>query len=221
MRALEEHIAELTRTVEDLSDVLARQQSGRDLFVRLTGPGVAHPEVEAAIPDESPGYAVFRFPLADAFRTWHHAYMHSQSPGRRQRFRSGWAKVESEFGFDTDSGLVAHLGRHLVLQPYPEHPLGLPLLSIWIEIDPTSREDVARTLDRMMTAWQSYMNPPESEETARFSLQPRIRHGPDGVWYLQLGIVGPAVAVADRWIVISFSPQAVRMNLKHLESHVN
>jgi hypothetical protein len=199
------------------SDVLARKQSGHDTFHRLTGPGVAAPEVEALIPREAPGYAIFRFKLADAFRTWHSAYMRSQSPGRQNRFRSGWTRLEEEFGFDAEADLVAHLGEHLVLQPWPEHPLGLPLLTLWIEIDPLSRDDTARTIDRMMTAWQTHINPPE-EQDARFTLQPRLRHSDDGLWYLQLGLVGPAVAVADRWIVISYSPQAVRTHLQHLKS---
>ena len=43
-----------------------------------------------------------------------------------------------------------------------------------------------------------------------------IQHDDDGVWYLQYGIYGPALAVLDRWIVISFSPKAVRHNIARL-----
>jgi hypothetical protein len=45
-----------------------------------------------------------------------------------------------------------------------------------------------------------------------------LRHDPDGVWYLHFGLEGPAIAVADRHLVISFSPAALRQNLAYLRT---
>jgi hypothetical protein len=34
---------------------------------------------------------------------------------------------------------------------------------------------------------------------------------------MQLGVLGPSLAVTDGWIVISFSPYAVRQNVEYLQ----
>jgi hypothetical protein len=36
------------------------------------------------------------------------------------------------------------------------------------------------------------------------------------MWYLQAGLVRPAIAVGERYVVISWSPEAVRANLEVL-----
>ena len=36
---------------------------------------------------------------------------------------------------------------------------------------------------------------------------------PDDIWHLQYGLAGPALTITDRWLVLSFSPHAVRQNL--------
>ncbi len=200
------------------SDVWIRGENGRDRFVRLTGPGVAHPSVEAAIPEDSPGYAVFRMPLMRSVERWRHALLQSKSSYGRQMMVRAWEKLEARYGFNANEGIVAHLGEHLVIQPYPRHPLGLPLLSLWIEIDPAHREQVARTLDGIMSAWRDHVNPAHKQTPSRFTLQPRIDRTQDGLWYLQLGLVGPAIGLSERWMVVSYSPQAVRVNLEHLQS---
>jgi hypothetical protein len=50
----------------------------------------------------------------------------------------------------------------------------------------------------------------------RFTLAPRVRHASDGLWICQLGFINPALAVTDGWIIISWSADAVRENLKYL-----
>ena len=49
----------------------------------------------------------------------------------------------------------------------------------------------------------------------------RLEHASDGVWYLQAGLYGPALAVTDRWVIISYSPVAVRQNIAFLEARPN
>ena len=68
-----------------------------------------------------------------------------------------------------------------------------------------------------MSAWQYYMYKPPATRPASL-LTPRLNRAPDGIWFLQLGLIGPAVAVAAEWIIISYSPHAVRTNLEHLQS---
>jgi hypothetical protein len=67
--------------------------------------------------------------------------------------------------------------------------------------------------DRLLRRWQRHLDSPSSD------WQPlTVKQAPDGVWYLQAGLYGPALAVTNRWIVISHSPAAVRQNVAHLES---
>ena len=46
----------------------------------------------------------------------------------------------------------------------------------------------------------------------------QMKQDPDGIWFIHLGIQGPALMVTDRWLIISFSPQAVRLNASLLGS---
>jgi len=198
------------------SEIMTRESNNRNRYQILVGKELATPEVLAAIPAQASSYAVFRFPLADGFKQARQAYLNSRSFDARQRLSNGWARMEEEFGFDVESGLIEHLGDHLIIHTYPAHPMGLPILStIWIQHKgPTSA--VAQTVNRMMAAWQNYMNTPT--ETAPSIFSPRINRTEDGIWFLQLGLIGPAVALTDEWIVISFSPYAVRTNVAHLQT---
>ncbi len=38
----------------------------------------------------------------------------------------------------------------------------------------------------------------------------------DNIWYIRYGLAGPALAVTDRWLIISYSPTALRQNLSRL-----
>lgn len=198
------------------SELLVRDREGVDHHKLLTGKEVAAPEVLARIPDAARSFAAFRMPLARAFRAAREAYYKTQSADRRQRFSEGWARLETEFHFDVETGLFDHLGDHLILVSFPPHPLRLPMMgSIWIQTD-RDRTTVARTVDGMMAAWQQYSQRPATGLAARFNLTPQVNQAPDGVWYLQLGLLGPAMAVTDGWIVISFSPDGVRQCTAHL-----
>jgi len=199
------------------SEIYTRNTQDRNDYRMLAGEAITDQSITTAIPPQADAYSVINLPLADAFHTIQSAYLQSQSDRRRQRWRRGWMRIEMEYDFEVEPGLIAHLGDNLVIHTYPPHPLRLPLLwTFWIEHD-GDREAVSRTIDRMMRAWAAAVNDPE-EQKRRFTLSPRVRQDPDGVWYLQLGILGPAIGVADHWIVVSFSPHAVRRNLEHLKA---
>jgi len=69
-------------------------------------------------------------------------------------------------------------------------------------------------LDRLLEGAQTYVR----EQTEAPSALSWLKRDADGVWYVQFGLLGPALAVADEWVVISYSPQAVRQNLQWLEN---
>lgn len=198
------------------SEVLVRTHDGGDHHLLLTGKEVADPRVLELIPDTASSFAAFRIPLKTAIAQAREAYYHTQSHDRRDRFSRGWQRIETEFGFDVEPGLLDQLGDHVIVHTYPPHPLGLPVgFTIWVQVAGDSAA-VRRSFDAMIAAWQHYANQPDPGLRPLFRLTPQIQRDPDGIWYLQLGLVGPAMTVTDGWIVISFSPEAVRANLTHL-----
>lgn len=199
------------------SEALGHTQGGRDEYVMLTGPAVNAPEVTAAIPPDATRYAAFRFPLAPAVRSAKEAYLSSQSPSKRQNLHELWARLEREFGFNLEEDLVARLGQDLVFHNWPPHPLGVPLLcTVWIGYT-GDRASMTAKLDRILQAGQELMTHPLVQSQPSRGLVPRLMRGEDGIWYFQLGLIGPAVAVADRWLVLGYSREAVRQNLAYLE----
>jgi hypothetical protein len=202
------------------SEALARDLDGKDHHLLLTGKEVAAPEVLAAIPEGADCFAAFRMPLGLNIRRARQAYMETQSPSRQQRWRDLWNRLQAEFDFDVETGLLDALGDHVIFHTYPPHPLRLAMLgTVWIQIKPEDTAIVQRTVDRIMAGCAHYINRPAASRPAitRFSFWPEIRRDAAGLWYLQLGVIGPAVGVSEGWIVISFSPEAVRQNLAHLE----
>ncbi len=199
------------------SEVGIGYANGRDRYRMLSGRELAAGRVEEAVPGEAGSYAAVAVPLPATVYAVRRAYLATQSPGRAARFRNGWGKLEEQYGFDVETGLIDQLGGHVVFHTYPAHPLGVPVLgTLAVEIAGDSAV-VRGTLDKMMTAWRDRLNGPDEEDGSRFSLSPRVERADDGVWYLQLGFLGPAMAVTDGWIVVSFSPEAVRVNVRRLQ----
>lgn len=202
------------------SEIMTREISGPEHFAVLTGPNVAAPEVSALIPAEASSYAAFRLPLPDVVRQLRHAYMNSQSRSGQLARREAWARIEQKHGFNTELGLIDQLAEHVVFHTYPPHPLGLPLLcTIWIQ-HKGDRVTVEHTLNGMMTAWRAQRDK-RSEDGPTIGLRPRVDRTEDGLWHLELGLAAPALAVTDEWIVISYSPEAVRANVAYLEGREN
>ncbi len=202
------------------SEACLEDLRGQTLYAVLSGPGMIDPAVEAMIPEEADAYAAFRLPLPEVARGLRKAYLDSQGSQRQEKLRRMWSRLEEQFEFSAEHQFIGRLGTHLIFHTYPPHPLRLPLMcSVWIQTDGQT-EAIARTLDGMMAAWQDALSPatrtaPAGTRPSR-GLSPQIRRTPDGIWYLQLGVLGPAMGVADGWIVISFSPLAVRDNLSYL-----
>ena len=101
----------------------------------------------------------------------------------------------------------------MIVHDFPHHPLGLPLLwTVLVEID-GSAESVRTALDRLLA--HVYKTIEDRSGPAGLT---RLERDDDGVWYVRFGLYGPALAVTDRWVVISYSPQAVRENVEYLEA---
>ena len=160
------------------------------------------------IPPNARHHAIIKVPTRWLVDNLPKAWVAARSEGQAQTWSRVWARLEQETGIDIDGNLISHLGEHVVLFDYPPHPLRVPFaLTIAFEID--DRAPVEAAVDAILSAWSRYL-----DERARRSRTPllrvKVRHARDGLWYLQAGILGPALKVTDRYIVLSWSPQALR-----------
>lgn len=198
------------------SEMICRQQDGSDAYRKLAGRSLADAGVAALIPEKAGSYAVFRFDIAETYQKWRHAWLETKSQEGREKKRQVWDKLQADYQFDLQRDIYAPLGEHLILLTYPEHPLRVPLLcTTWIELNGDA-DRVRHALDGMMTALRDWWDRP-TDTQPHVGLHPRLVKTDDDIWYLELGLVGPAVAVTDHWLVISYSPQAVRTNVQYLD----
>ncbi len=191
-----------------------RELNGSERIRQLTE---VSPAPEAAIiPDQATRYVVFHHPLAEKFQNVRGAYLASRSEDSRKAREYAWDWLEEKFQFNLQSDLLERLGEYLIIHDYPPHPLGLGVFrTICIQYR-GPREPMAAAVDKLMAAWQWCLSAPADMQS--LGLSPQLKRDDQGLWYFQLGLVGPAVAVTDGWVVISHSPQAVRDYLAWLDA---
>src|SRR5262249_46040354 len=140
------------------------------------------------------------------------AILAAQKEGKAEAMRRWWTGMEAERGLDVDGEILPRLGNELIVFDYPPHPLGIPLaLTLAAPIRGPGR--VRRAIEAACTAWARRLN--ENQPSPLLSIS--VQQAEDGVWYLQAGIVGPALKVTDDAIVLSWSPQALREALAAME----
>lgn len=184
------------------------RRGSEDVVRRYSDPPAFPERHRQIIPPTAAHHAIIKVPTKWLVDNVPKAWVAARSEGQAQTWGRVWARLEQETGIDIDGNLISHLGEHVVLFDYPPHPLRIPFaLTIAFEID--DQEPVRVALDALLSAWSRYL-----DERARRSRTPllrvKVQHSRDGIWYLQAGILGPALKVTDRYIVISWSPQALR-----------
>ena len=167
------------------------------------------------IPDEARHLAVIKVPTRWLVDNLPRAWVASQSQSNYRKWQTAWKRLEEEKGIDISGNLIDHLGETVILFDYPEHPLRIPFaLTIAIEID--NFRAVSSAINTLLQAWGQYLDD-RAERNKTVLVRVYVRHDDDGVWYLQAGILGPALKVTDRYLVISWSPQALRDALRFIE----
>lgn len=184
------------------------RRSGEDDLVAIAGGRFFSEKVpRSTIPDQATGYVVLNGDSRGLFHMICEAYLASRSIAAQQKSQAFWGNVEKGAGVDIDRDIFSRLGRPLVIHDYPRHALQLPLA--WTLVVPVDgdAEALRRHVDRLLEfAAKEYLKAGVT----------RLRHDPDGVWSISWGISGPALVVTDRWLIVSFSPYAVRQNMVHL-----
>jgi hypothetical protein len=173
------------------------------------------PRAAAAVPPEATTCAILRCRPTDLILRARDAYLASQRESSRQRWMSLWNEHVAGPDWSVQADLLDQLGDHIVIHNDPPHPLGIPLLCmILVEIE-GSADRVSASIDRLFAALEKYLGGARPEAEAGV-FEPVLRQAADGVWYMQMGLYGPALAVTDHWVVIGYAPDAVRRNVAFL-----
>lgn len=169
------------------------------------------------IPDAATEYTLFRCGLDDVLKRAASAYVASRRQEVRESMRLHWTAFETESGISLEQDLFNHLDDIILVHNDPPHPLRLPLLStivIPIVGDPAM---VDRTLIALFKRSNRWLKNAFDNNDAK-SFIPQFTRDHDNVWYLSFGFAGPAITVADHYIVISHSPLACRHARDFLQS---
>jgi len=183
-------------------------RDGHDQTRPLTATTLAGFDAATLIPEKAGGYAIFDVTPRQVLGLVRETYMSARSEQSRRRIEQYWRELQSSSGLSIEPEIFGRLGQGVIVHDYPPHALGLPLL--WTIVTPIrgDPDGLRAALDRLCQAWR--------DQLCELEAPVGLRREPDGIWYLHLGISGPAIGLNDQWLVISFSPEAVRENLRTL-----
>lgn len=192
------------------------RRDGQDVLRRYSDPARYGEQHRQIIPDQAEHIAIVNVPTKWLIDNLPRAWLAAQSEGNAEKWQLIWDRLEEETGTDINGNLISHLGSNVVIFDYPPHPLKIPFaLTVAIEID--DRRAVAVAVGSLLEAWSRYLD--ERAERLKTTLvRLKVKKSDDGIWYLQAGILGPALKVTDHYLVISWSPEALREALKYIES---
>jgi hypothetical protein len=197
----------------------ASYRVGRETVDRLyADPDIREPRLLETIPPDA-RYAIYKLPLDRFLPRFFRGLLALEGQKARANIERVWAEMQAQRAFDAERDVLAHLGEYVVLHNDPPHPLRIPLaMTILIEIrdEPAA---VRRTLETLFTAWRDTLA--ESTEDGRPVGPFTLQRDDDGVWYMQFGpLAGPAWTTTDRFIISSWSPQALREYLAKVGARV-
>jgi hypothetical protein len=192
------------------------RRDGQNVVRRYSDPSHFPPHHSGIIPDEARHVAVINVPTRWLVDNLPRGWLEAQSESNRTKWKRAWKRVEQEAGVDIGGSLIKHLGEYVVAFDFPPHPLHIPFaLTLAIEID--DAKAVRRAIDALLTAWSQYLDE-RAELVGTTLVRVKVRRAEDGVWFLQAGILGPALKVTDGYIVMSWSPTALREAVRMIES---
>ena len=204
----------------DLTCLALLGRPNGDEFLRISDPSNLPPRHRGAIPDGATAVAVMRLPIARMARQIAEAFLASRRPRSAAAYRRVVEDIERQIGAGLATDVLANLGPTVIIHNHPRPVLPVPILCTVI-VELRRPERVRLGLDGVLTWWQQRLGPKPATQPEGMTgyLQPRLLQTDDGIWYIQAGLVGPAMAVTDHYLVMSWSPPAVRENIAWLQAH--
>jgi hypothetical protein len=192
------------------------RRNGEDIVHRYSDPMRYEPRHLGIVPTQARHFAVINVPTRWLVDNLPRAWLAAQSQRNVHKWQQIWQSLEENTGIDLGGNLINHLGEHLILFDFPPHPLDIPFaLTIAIEID--DQRPVKNAVDALLSAWGKYLDERAERSGTKLARVKVKHHKADDIWYLQAGILGPALKVTRRYVVISWSPQALRDALQSIE----
>jgi hypothetical protein len=195
------------------------QRNGEDFVRTYSEPASYPPHHRRIVPDAARHIAIINAPTRWLVDNLPRAWMASQSEGNLRKWKRAWRTLEQETGIDIGGNLIENLGQSIVIFDYPPHPLDIPF-AFTIAIEIKNQRAVRMATDALLAAWGQYLDD-RAERNQTVLVRVKVKRDDDGVWFLQAGILGPALKITDRYLVISWSPQALRDALKFIEAPAN
>lgn len=173
------------------------------------------------VPAGARSYSCLRVSAGRLVRSLTAGYLGGRNPNRAAKLREGFTKIEELAGVKFDSEVLEKLGGFIIIHDWPAHPLNWPL-AFTIVIPHSGGQDLARRLTRLAQAGAVRLARGKNDQQRSWwdnFLTWQIGSSSDGIWFVHLGpMVIASGAATDRYVVISFSPQAVRLNLQLLSA---
>ena len=197
------------------------RRQGEDFVRSYSDPANYPPQHRRIVPESARRMAIINVLTRWLVDNLPRAWVVAQSESNVRKWKRAWRSLEQDTGVDISGNLIEHLGQTVVIFDYPPHPLDIPFaLTVAIEIK--NRRAVQSATDTLLGAWGQYLDDraERNQRAGRFEtvlVRVKVKRDDDGVWYLQAGILGPALKVTDRYVVLSWSPQALRDALKYIE----
>jgi len=184
------------------------EANGKDEIRKYSNPLEYPDRHRNHVPLEARHYAILNLPTRWLVESVPRAWLASGAERRMAQWERIWQGLEAESGLDLSTLLIENLGEHMIIFDYPVHPFDVPFaLTIAIEIE--DAKAVRSSLSAILSAWGQYLDQ-RAKRNASTLLRVKVQRDEE-VWYLQFGFLGPALTVTDNYIVLSWSPQAVRM----------
>ena len=185
---------------------------GEDALHLLAGEFAGDLLPRDAVPRSATGFAVIDCDPTDVWTGISNAYLRSRSRGAQESCSGAFDQIEADAGVSVERDIIPMLKGPVVIHNYPQHALRLPLA--WtLQVPIRGESEVLRNrVDRILRAVQ---------KTLVASDGGVLRRNDDKVWHYQYGLAGPALAITDRWMIVSFSPHAVRQNLALARTQTN
>lgn len=167
----------------------------------LMGPRFVSPSAAGAIPVRATRVAALDVEPRTLLHSVADAYLAARSPRAREGIVQAWRMWQQEAGLSIDGDILEYLDRGIIVHDFPRHAFNLPFARTMLFRVRRDPDMLRQNVDRLM----SLVN-----ENPSWISPLSLRRDPDGIWSLFFGINGPALVVTDEWLILSFSPQAVR-----------
>jgi hypothetical protein len=159
------------------------------------------------VPAEARWYAACGVTADEVVLAVRDVYLALHRSSTRHHLKSQWTELETRTAVKFEADVLAQLGAGVVMHDAPPHPLRLPVfMTLRFEIDGDA-DRLRAALDRLLTDLAGSIN--AYADRSANPLAFRLERTPQGWWSSRWGLYGPALAVQEDAVLISYSLPAL------------